>query len=108
MNRLNVLAVLFLAVALLTAGCANCPVHRYLFKSEEAKGGGQSPLSTAEAVKVTQKTCPVMGGTVDPNVFVDHEGRRVYFCCPGCKGTFRKDPGKYLSKLDAAAEPKSR
>ena len=42
----------------------------------------------------------------DPNVFVNHEGRRIYFCRPGCKDTFKKHPGKYLSKLDAAAEPK--
>ena len=24
-----------------------------------------------------------------------HEGKTYYFCSPGCKATFDKDPGKY-------------
>lgn len=46
-----------------------------------------------------QVTCPVMGGDVDPDVFVEHKGQKVYFCCPGCDGKFKKDPAKYESRL---------
>lgn len=45
--------------------------------------------------------CPVMGNEVDPTVFVDYEGRRIGFCCPGCDELFLKDPAKYLKKVDA-------
>ncbi len=41
-----------------------------------------------------------MGGQVDPDVYADHEGRRVYFCCEACPAKFSRDPGRYLRKLD--------
>ncbi|GMU24230.1 MAG: hypothetical protein AMXMBFR13_43060 [Phycisphaerae bacterium] len=46
-----------------------------------------------------QATCPVMGGAVDPEVSVEHEGHKVYFCCEGCDKKFKKEPAKYLAKL---------
>jgi YHS domain-containing protein len=46
-----------------------------------------------------QKTCPVMGGEIDKNIYIDYKGRRVYFCCASCKEVFAKDPEKYLKKL---------
>ena len=45
--------------------------------------------------------CPVMGNPVDPEVYVDHEGRRIGFCCPGCDKVFLDDPETYLKKVDA-------
>jgi YHS domain-containing protein len=47
-----------------------------------------------------QTTCPVMGGAIDKKQFADHDGKRVYFCCPGCIGTFNKEPAKYIQKLE--------
>ena len=84
--------VVMLALVVLMAGCGNCPVCRAL-----GIGGGQK----AETAAITQKTCPVMGGKIDPNVYTDYNGRRVYFCCPACDKTFKKDPAKYLAKLDS-------
>jgi Cu(I)/Ag(I) efflux system membrane fusion protein len=53
---------------------------------------GKSPAKS-------QSTCPVMGGKINRKLFADHGGKRVYFCCPGCKPEFRKDPERYLKKL---------
>ena len=47
-----------------------------------------------------QTACPVMGGPVNPKVYVDYHGQRVYFCCGGCPAEFRKDPAKYIAKLE--------
>jgi YHS domain-containing protein len=47
-----------------------------------------------------QKNCPVMGGAVSKDSFKDYNGRRVYFCCSGCRGDFDKDPEKYMKKLE--------
>jgi rhodanese-related sulfurtransferase/YHS domain-containing protein len=41
-----------------------------------------------------------MGGKVKSEVFADHNGRRVYFCCAGCITKFQEDPEKYLKKLE--------
>jgi YHS domain-containing protein len=47
-----------------------------------------------------QTTCPVLGGNIDKNVFVDYQGKRIYFCCQGCDAEFNKNPEKYLKKLE--------
>lgn len=46
-----------------------------------------------------QTTCPVLGGNVDKNVYADYQGKRIYFCCSGCDAEFKKDPEKYMKKL---------
>jgi len=46
-----------------------------------------------------QKTCPVMGLAINKNLFTVYKGKKVYFCCPGCKPEFEKNPEKYLAKL---------
>ncbi|MHC4663940.1 MAG: YHS domain-containing protein [Planctomycetota bacterium] len=64
-------------------------------------GGVQAPAGDDEAgASKAQATCPVMGGNVDKDLYADHEGKRVYFCCPGCEDTFGKDPEKYIKKLE--------
>ncbi len=54
---------------------------------------------------VQQTTCPVMEeNPIDPNLHVDYQGERVYFCCNFCVEEFKKNPDKYLSKLPQFAE----
>ncbi len=53
------------------------------------------------AAEIEQKICPVMeGNKINPELFVDHNGRRIYFCCKMCVGNFKKDPEKYIRKVD--------
>ena len=46
-----------------------------------------------------QTLCPVLGGNVDKKVYIDYQGKRIYFCCQGCDAEFKKDPEKYMKKL---------
>ena len=46
-----------------------------------------------------QVTCPVMGNKINKEIYADHEGKRVYFCCAMCIDTFKKDPAKYIEKM---------
>jgi YHS domain-containing protein len=55
-----------------------------------------------EAETKPQTTCPIMGGKIVKSVYSDYEGKRIYFCCGGCPGTFEKDPAKYIKKLEDA------
>jgi YHS domain-containing protein len=48
-----------------------------------------------------QTKCPVLGNKIDEKVFVDYQGKRIYFCCPSCVDDFNKDPEKYLKKMEA-------
>ena len=66
-----------------------------------AAGCGESEAPTATTtVSTGQKICPVMGNAINPNIFVDYKGRRVYFCCPMCPPKFNADPEKYIKILD--------
>ena len=51
------------------------------------------------------KTCVVSGEKLDqmgePYVWV-YQGRELKFCCKDCVKDFKKDPAKYLKKIDQA------
>lgn len=57
------------------------------------------PAKEIAPASVEQTICPVMGGAIDKNIFTEYKGKKVYFCCLGCKDTFEKEPEKYLDKL---------
>ncbi|MHC4339903.1 MAG: hypothetical protein ACYSX0_06790 [Planctomycetota bacterium] len=50
-------------------------------------------------VDLRNKTCPSTGKAVDGEAYVDHDGIRVHFCCPGCEKMFLKDPAGGFAKL---------
>ncbi|MEN8140713.1 MAG: hypothetical protein ABFR97_05750 [Thermodesulfobacteriota bacterium] len=56
------------------------------------------------AVAEPQKSCPVMGGEINRDLYVDVEGKRIYVCCDYCIGEIKKDPAKYIKKLEDAGQ----
>ena len=67
---------------------------------------GTADEKKAEAAKpYSLKTCPVsdekLGEMGKPYVFT-HEGREVKLCCKSCLKDFKKDPAKYMKKVEAA------
>jgi len=60
-----------------------------------------SPEDQALARK--QKKCPVTGeplGSMGVPPKVQVKGRTVFLCCDGCEAALKKEPDKYLKKLD--------
>lgn len=54
----------------------------------------------AKDAEPVNKTCPVMvGEEVDPDLHVDYQGKRVWFCCESCVEDFQEDPEAYLANL---------
>ncbi len=82
------LAILLLIGLVVLTGCKK--------KSEPV-----APAETEKAVSVTiqQTICPIMGGAINKGLFIEYKGKKVYFCCAGCKEKFEKEPEKYLDKL---------
>jgi len=67
------------------------------------RGGAEPPDSAGNTM------CPVMTDQpVDPDVFVDHEGTRIHFCCAKCQAKFIADPGAYLGNLPASPRAAAR
>ena len=49
-----------------------------------------------------QTTCPAMAGqAVNPKLYVDADGYRIYVCCRKCVKDVTADPAKYIAKLKA-------
>ncbi|MFM8310816.1 MAG: XdhC family protein [Ilumatobacteraceae bacterium] len=68
----------------------------------QRRAAGEFPVAAAVAAQRPDDVVdPVCGMTVaaDPaNYPVDHDGRTFYFCCPGCRYSFKKDPDSFLSQ----------
>lgn len=71
-------------------------------------GGDASAKPAAKAAK--KEVCAVMGDKFDVNAKTlksTYKGKTYYFCCPGCKPTFDKNPEKYAKAAKPAAPAKS-
>ena len=56
---------------------------------------------TAEMKSSMQEKCPVMNRAIDKKLYVDHDGKRIYVCCPGCIEKVKADPGKYIKQIES-------
>jgi len=64
-------------------------------------GSHMMDTTNSEQQVKTQKVCPVYGGEINPQLFVDYHGERVYFCCSGCEELFMEKPEEYVKKLNS-------
>ena len=55
-----------------------------------------------KAVNVGNKVCPVSGDKIDEKMRATYEynGRIYNFCCTACIEDFKKDPEKYIKKVE--------
>jgi YHS domain-containing protein len=58
-------------------------------------------LGFAADEKKADLKCPVSGKPALTEHAVDHNGGKVYFCCPNCPKAFEKDTAKYAEKANA-------
>ena len=82
------LIIFVLAGVFLFTGCK---------KKSEPAASAEIKQVVSEAIE--QKTCPVMGGAINKELYTEYKEKEVYFCCAGCKEKFDADPEKYISKL---------
>jgi YHS domain-containing protein len=115
-----VLSVLAVMLAVGFAGCkkkeqSSAATMKDMQKqaTQTAEDTKKAAATTAEEAKKTataaaaieQTVCPVMeGNKIDKNVFVEYQGKKVYFCCADCKAKFLAEPQKYLAKLPQFAK----
>lgn len=70
--------------------------HKHGF-ARKKRYRGKGPLKP-------QQSCPVMGGPINKQYYVDHQDLRVYFCCQGCITSFKRTPNLYLKTLKRYGE----
>ncbi|MHC4461770.1 MAG: YHS domain-containing protein [Planctomycetota bacterium] len=85
--------------------CAGCiggfkaNPEKYLNKLPQFKEAKPAKKAKVVSVGTEQKVCPIMGGSINKAVFTVYKGKKVYFCCPGCKPEFEKNPETFMTKL---------
>jgi YHS domain-containing protein len=95
---------IFLVGLIMLNGCKKDePAAKTSTEQTGHEGHGHASM-TDEPIEVVaaaleQTTCPVMGSPINKAIFVEYEGKKVYFCCPPCKDKFTEEPEKYLAKL---------
>ena len=90
---------LLLVMALLIVGCEKKESPTVPVKEHPAAASAQEHPADAQVSKI-QTECPIMGGKINKDIFVDYEGKRVYFCCAGCEESFKKDAPKYIKQME--------
>lgn len=89
MKTLGIAAMVVAAAAFL--GCSK--------KADTDHAGHDHPAPPTAQAPVEQTMCPVMNAPINKDIFVEYEGKKVYFCCLDCPEVFKKDPEKYLADL---------
>lgn len=59
--------------------------------------------ASSEVKPYTLDVCIVSGeklGSMGEPTSLVHDGQEIKFCCDSCEPKFKKDPDKYLSKLE--------
>jgi len=81
------------------------------FCCENCKGEVEAASDKAKAVFANfdkaftlQTGCPISGKPINAAQSVEHNGKKVYFCCPGCPDAFKKEPEKFMAKLPQFAK----
>ena len=102
----SVLMVVGLALAALIFFAAGCEKQQPTAQQVTQTPAGQAKVTAAatepanvRTVAAEQTTCPVMGGAINKAIFVEYQGKKVYFCCGGCPDAFKANPEKYIAKL---------
>lgn len=75
---------------------ANEVVNPVPFPNEEESSSKKSE------VNVGNKICPVSGEKIDEKfkATYEYQGKVYNFCCPMCIDEFKKDPEKYIKKVE--------
>lgn len=78
--------------------CKGC-IKKYKADPEKyAVDFAKQRKALAKMPKVQVK-CPVTGEPNDPDVYTEHNGQKVSFCCEGCLSKYTADAGKYKANL---------
>jgi YHS domain-containing protein len=73
-------------------------------KMDMASDTSKMAPDTGKKMLSPQTTCPVTGDPINKKLYVDYKGKRIYVCCESCIGRVKKNPEKYIKKLEAMGQ----
>ena len=105
-RKISLLIVVLFVGLLMLNGCKKSeptPTETSTGTMQGHEGHDHAAMAEETANQVVaaaeQTTCPVMGGAINKALFTEYKGKKVYFCCDGCKEKFEAAPEQYIAKL---------
>ena len=91
--------------AMCGSGCSENSGHQQLAQAKHDKHQTTTAATNEEVSKpedAGNTICPVSGEQIDEiaKATYVYEGKIYNFCCPSCIDTFKKDPQKYIKKIE--------
>ncbi len=83
-------------------------------QTESQKEPAAAEISTVEqslkAINAGNKICPVSGEKIneETKAAYEYQGKIYNFCCPACIEDFKKDPKKYIKKVEEELQAESK
>lgn len=77
--------------------------HKHQLAQADTKDSQEpTPDAVTQATPVANTICPVSGEKIDEKnkVTYEYEGKIYNFCCANCIEEFKKDPEKYIKKIE--------
>ena len=71
--------------------------------AQETKADAQASV---QALDSGNKICPVSGEKIDEKSTYEYQGKIYNFCCSSCIEDFKKDPEKYIKKVEEELKAK--
>ena len=89
-------------LAILIAGAFIFSLAIPAFAQETSQTGAKEETVAKKAENVGNKICPVSGEKINEKIKATYEykGKIYNFCCAMCIDEFKKDPEKYIKKVE--------
>ena len=103
-NAMFIVTSLLLVGLIMLNGCKKSePAPSETSETMQSEGNEHAAMvdepAEAVAAAIEQTTCPIMDSPINKALFTEYKGKKVYFCCSGCKEKFEQEPEKYIAKL---------
>lgn len=99
-------ATFFLAVIQGNSSAMMCTSQHSEHQYAQASKDSVTHATKKPVVNVDNKVCPVSGEKIDERLKAtyEYEGKVYNFCCPACIEEFKKEPAKYIKKIEQESQ----
>jgi len=100
--RIILVAVIVIFGASGTSFAMSCDMGGH---KDSGQAYAQDTKQGSKAVDTGNKVCPISGEMIDESnkATYEYKGKIYNFCCPMCIPEFKKNPEKYIAKMEQSA-----
>jgi len=84
--------------------------NNQIVKAQNSQVDTKTSADILESQDVGNKICPVSGDKIieETKSTIEYKGKVYNLCCPACIDEFKKDPDKYIEKVNEEFQPQGK